>query len=211
MLVGDQARAFASMLTLTADNLQRLSLRTEDSSPMDLQLQRNVIEDLQRNQLLTDINADAAPARQSIRLPEEDLPDPRSPDSMVITLHDTWRFFTSCALTSIRLRLFRIHATLSTIERRKQSVSAHIPADLPQLKRLARLFHRLRPLYPRDFLCLFDSIALLTFLAKYDYFPDLVFAVRLDPWFAHCWLQYGALALNQDIGEARDYLPIMII
>jgi hypothetical protein len=87
----------------------------------------------------------------------------------------------------------------------------HNTATLAEIRGVVLLYNKLRPLFPRNYLCLFDSISLLKFLSLYDYHPDIIFAVKLDPWNAHCWLQYGTVTLNESLAEACTYLPIMSV
>jgi hypothetical protein len=70
-------------------------------------------------------------------------------------------------------------------------------------------FKNLRPLYPRPYLCLFDSLALLEFLASYGSFPRVVFGVVADPFQAHCWLQEGNVVLDDDLERVGRYKPIL--
>ncbi|MEO1020428.1 MAG: lasso peptide biosynthesis B2 protein, partial [Pseudomonadota bacterium] len=64
---------------------------------------------------------------------------------------------------------------------------------------------------PRPYLCLFDSLALLYFLARYEVFPQWVFAVQLKPFRAHCWVQSNSLVVNDVVANVRHYTPIMSI
>jgi hypothetical protein len=69
----------------------------------------------------------------------------------------------------------------------------------------------LRAFFPVKFLCLFDSLALIEFLSCYGLFPAWTFAVRIEPWAAHCWVQQGDYLFNEEIEEAEDYMPIMSV
>lgn len=76
---------------------------------------------------------------------------------------------------------------------------------------LLAVFDRLRLFYPRPYLCLFDSLALIHFLARFDLYPDWVFAVRADPFEAHCWVQADAVVLNDTVERVASLHPIMVI
>jgi hypothetical protein len=56
---------------------------------------------------------------------------------------------------------------------------------------------------------LFESLALLEFLARYNFFPQVVFGVVADPFQAHCWLQEGSTILNDDLERVGRYRPIL--
>jgi hypothetical protein len=74
---------------------------------------------------------------------------------------------------------------------------------------LIATFQLLRPLFPRPYLCLFDSLALFEFLAGHDCFPHLIFGVVADPFEAHCWLQAGTVVLNDNLERTGRYKPIL--
>jgi hypothetical protein len=64
---------------------------------------------------------------------------------------------------------------------------------------------------PIDPLCLLDSLSLLRFLSRRGLCATLVFGVTLEPFTAHCWLQAGALVLNETLSDANTYTPIRTI
>lgn len=81
----------------------------------------------------------------------------------------------------------------------------------PELRdRLVRRFLAVRPFVPLPAKCLHDTLALSRFLARRRVFPDIVVGVKLHPFGAHCWLQDGALVLNDALGSARDYQPVLV-
>lgn len=87
-----------------------------------------------------------------------------------------------------------------------------VPAlDLERLREETSAFCQLRPWYPRDYRCLFDSFALSEFLFARRIFSRWVFGVQVMPFGAHCWLQIGELVLNESIEEAGRYTPILAI
>lgn len=84
-------------------------------------------------------------------------------------------------------------------------------ADLHRAATLTWQFRNLRPWYPRDYLCLFDSLALLLFLLRHGIRCNWIFGVKEDPFAAHCWLQLGSIVLNEHLDRARLYTPIMMV
>jgi hypothetical protein len=72
-------------------------------------------------------------------------------------------------------------------------------------------FAALRYVFPRSYLCLFDSLALVHFLAEYGQFPTWVFGVDAEPFTAHCWLQEGSILLNDTLANVSRYTPIMAV
>jgi hypothetical protein len=41
--------------------------------------------------------------------------------------------------------------------------------------------------------------------------PALVFAVRLDPFAAHCWLQHDELVLNDAVDRVGAFTPVLVL
>jgi hypothetical protein len=78
------------------------------------------------------------------------------------------------------------------------------------LSDLVHTFLSLRPLYPREYLCLFDSLCLVHFLAQFGHFPQWIFGVKLEPFGAHCWVQSGDVVLNDTVEVIGQYTPILV-
>lgn len=210
MFVGPKARTFLAMLPPVDQSTQELPLTLRDTHGAQTDLERLVMADLWENGLLTLSRSDAAFGTQPVALPERDLVHTCDIESVQFTARDVVRFVSSCIVATYRLKVCTIEATVARLQRRKHLRAAqHTSAT--RVRRLVSLYRRLRPLYPRDFLCLFDSLSLIEFLAKYRCYPNMIFAVRLDPWYAHCWVQYEDLALNQDSDDAHTYLPLMSV
>lgn len=120
------------------------------------------------------------------------------------------RFFMACARVDWHLRRRQLFRMLARIERRRlRHRSPAATHNVIDLSRLIAAFRNLRPLYPRPYLCLFDSLALLEFLASYRSFPHVVFGVVADPFQAHCWLQEDGVVLNDDLERVRRFEPIL--
>jgi len=120
------------------------------------------------------------------------------------------RFFLACITVDWRLRTQSFSRNLAGILRRQHdATSSDVAYDAVYASKLVALFMVLRPLYPRPYLCLFDSLALLEFLAGRRLFPNLVFGVVADPFQAHCWVQKGSVILNDDLERIRRYKPIL--
>jgi len=121
-------------------------------------------------------------------------------------------FFLGCASASRLLRKQRFESIVAAVQARKGARrDAARPFDLGRAQPLLAIFTRLRLLYPRPYLCLFDSLALVHFLARFDLYPDWVFGVRADPFEAHCWVQAGSIVLNDRVERISALTPIMSI
>lgn len=120
-------------------------------------------------------------------------------------------FFRASLAASGKLRWQSMRRCVRKVGARKQKRGGRQAADGGTVRELATIFHRLRPLYGRKHLCLFDSLALLEFLARFDRFPHWVFAVRTAPFAAHCWVQESDCVLNDTVENVRAYTPIMAV
>lgn len=141
----------------------------------------------------------------------EPLIDPETVPRVRVRLSHFYKFLAACTTAAARLRWQRIDQTVKAVELRKARYNSNDTFDLQAARELTAVFQTLRTLFPREYLCLFDSLALLEFLARYRIFPTWVFAVRLEPWNAHCWVQQGQCIFNEDVETATSFTPIMTI
>jgi hypothetical protein len=120
-------------------------------------------------------------------------------------------FFRSSARASRQLR-GAFHSVISLVQTRKRrdGDSSH-PFDVERARSLTAVFDSLRWFYPRPYLCLFDSLALIHFLAHFGLYPDWVFGVTADPFEAHCWVQAGGIVLNDTVERTSGFTPIMVV
>jgi Transglutaminase-like superfamily len=121
-------------------------------------------------------------------------------------------FFAASWTTAHRLRREPLVQTVRNVERmRKHGLRSNSPFDFDKAAQLVSIFCGLRLFYPRVYLCLFDSLALLEFLGRYRLFPKLTFGVRAEPFEAHCWLQAEGTVLNDTLERVAVYDPIMYV
>jgi hypothetical protein len=192
-----------------ADALRALTHR--DPNPRSMSADDPLVE-LAQGGLLTKAHATARPfAPTDVDPAIESLLDPDEPGASTPRFAQWLNFMIACTTAAARLRWHPIERTVTEVARRKAVRAARLPLDVDQARELTAVFHRLRRLFPANYLCLFDSLALLEFLARYDVFPTWVFGVRLEPWTAHCWIQHGPFAFNECVEEAASYTPIMAI
>jgi hypothetical protein len=119
------------------------------------------------------------------------------------------RFFSACARVDWQLRTKGLYRALTRLELRRRSSYSASARPITDNSVLMAAFKELRPWYPRAYLCLFDSLALLEFLASYRAFPRIVFGVVADPFQAHCWLQEGDVVINDSLERVCRYTPIL--
>jgi hypothetical protein len=121
-------------------------------------------------------------------------------------------FFKAVTRTNQQLKRASLESIIRSIARRKETYARVAqPFDYDAAAKLAIAFGKLRPVFPRNHVCLFDSIALIEFLAQFNIFPTLVFGVRPEPFGAHCWVQAADVALNDTAEYTSEFTPIMAI
>lgn len=125
---------------------------------------------------------------------------------------DVWSFVVASTRAAAALKWRTIQGVVGAVERRmRRGRAAGAPGDLDLVRRRVAAFNMLRPLFPMNYLCLFDSLALLNFLAADALYPTWIFGVRTDPFHAHCWVQAGDLVCNDEVEHVRSYTPILMI
>ncbi len=123
-------------------------------------------------------------------------------------------FVYAAALAAATLKARGLHHAVARTSRRRlarRRASSASCEDLDSASELVASFQRLRPLLfsARD-ACLFNSLALIEFLARHDCYPNLVLGVRARPFAAHCWVQLDDTVLNDGVEHVSRYTPIMV-
>ena len=141
-----------------------------------------------------------------------DLTSLRSPDGDSSSANSWMSVLSALASADCALRLLPLWRIVVRISAHAQSTGMDSKADLVSTAgRLTRSFREVRPWYPRDYLCLFDSLALTLYLRRHNIGTRWIFGVREDPFAAHCWVQCGGVVLNEHIDRAHLYTPIMAV
>lgn len=185
-------------------------LSSLDSNLMTPERRTALNELLEGGLLTTDRNAGRAVAPTVAALATTPLLEDEAASSVRASVGNVWNFFVASTLAAARLRWGHLHQTITRVQRRKAKHASR-PIDLERSRELVAIFMRLRSLFPRRYLCLYDSLALIEFLARYHIHPSWIFGVRLEPWAAHCWVQEAGYIFNEDIEEAAGYTPVMVI
>lgn len=120
-------------------------------------------------------------------------------------------FFYSCALASWKLKTRSMTEIVDALAQRKRNSTgtAGEAAERARTLRYVSIFNALRLFYPREYLCMFDSVALLEFLNIFNIYPEWVFGVRTDPFVAHCWVQSEDTVLNDTTSKIDTFEVIM--
>jgi len=164
-------------------------------------------------QMLSEQSDGAKVAHATVYAHPSDAVDPDTPEPL---RRFRWThaavFLLSCAKASRQLRKQRFESIVaSTKARKSRGVRAPAGFDIGRARPLITVFDRLRWFYPRPYLCLFDSLALIHFLAHFRLHADWVFGVKADPFEAHCWVQADGLVLNDTVGRVSAFTPIMYL
>lgn len=127
-----------------------------------------------------------------------------------VSIRDVLDFLLASYRASRLLKRQHIHEVVRGVRLRKEAADSK-GADIDALRRHAAIYRKLRPWYPRGYLCLYDGFALVEFLARRHLFPAWVFGVQAQPFGAHCWIQQGDVLLNESTEYASQFTPIMSV
>jgi hypothetical protein len=113
------------------------------------------------------------------------------------------------ALLDVKCR--SLASTVRRIRARKQRGAFNAP-NQARVVELVRTFRFLRLLsYTTKDNCLFDSLALVEYLARFDVHPTWVIAVRTRPFAAHSWVLHDTLVLNERLETVEEFFPILAV
>jgi len=128
------------------------------------------------------------------------------------TLEHLWRVCTAYTSAKWALRRRPIKEVVRAARLRKKQAAALESLDADSVRPLVMAFVYLRPLFftSKD-ACLLDSLTLVNFLAGYSVFPQWVFGVKTDPFYAHCWVQQGGFVFNDTPDYVRGFSPILVV
>lgn len=128
----------------------------------------------------------------------------------------TWRhiiaIFYSGIITLAELHLLplkKIILRLQALRRRRHRINRSDQDTQKKLIYLARIYDQLRPILPKNRICLYDSLVFYRFCSIYRVYPTIVFGVTMYPFAAHCWVQSGEYILNDYPQNIKRYNPIM--
>jgi hypothetical protein len=110
-------------------------------------------------------------------------------------------FLIACARAHRLRRKKPLARVVERIQQRRRRWTVR-QLDEGRLRILVRAHHHLRPLiYTTRDGCLYDSLVLLEFLARYQIDATWVFGCHTSPWIPHCWVRAGSYLLNDTPGN----------
>jgi hypothetical protein len=184
---------------------------TGSSDPEQAQ---QVAETLIEQGLLTESETggkDATPAR--VTAPGRELLSADEHRASTAGLGAVKNLTAAAVSAKIAMRLGRFEKAVHKVKERKQKAGGRTAQlDVERARRLVEQFFKLRVFFfTSKSECLFDSLTLLNFLARYGIFPDWVFGVQARPFAAHCWVQLDDIVFNDTVEHVRTYTPIMAV
>lgn len=170
-----------------------------------------LVGDLISQKLLTsDITKSREQTPLTINIPSLDLSGYAFDNRPNITLGHISRFFMSCAVASLKLRFISTERVVNSVKKRRRRNSINVGLD--KTRDLVEIFNILRPLFfTSKGHCLFDSLALIEFMARYSIYPTWIFGVKMGPFLAHCWVQDDHFIYNESLAQAHYFTPIMAV
>lgn len=125
-----------------------------------------------------------------------------------------FNFFKSLFITKLLLRFSSMERTVMRVKYRKDRYydEGGTDARREQIHKLVEIFKTLKPLFinVKDE-CLFNSLFLIEFLACYNIYPSWYFGVRLNEFYAHCWVQGGNIIYDDYVYNTHQNQPIMAV
>lgn len=153
---------------------------------------------------------DATPAK--ISGPEAELTGEATSADAKLGVRTVIAFVVSSIFAKVALRFWPFERVIRRVaDRNAGHANLSPPLDLERARRLVAAFERMRVfLFSTKQECLYDSLAVLEFLARHGEFPSWVFGVRARPFAAHCWVQSGEVVFNDTVEHVSTYVPIMV-
>jgi len=121
-------------------------------------------------------------------------------------------FLRSTARAAWWLRTRSLYSIATTLSAGKNISGACDAGIAHRMKQCAATYERLRPLLlTANEKCLFDSLAMVGFLAAENLYPRWVIGVKTRPFGAHAWVQAGNTVLNDQHEYVRQFRPILAV
>jgi hypothetical protein len=165
------------------------------------------LAELQQRNLIAMVPIDqAAPSVEQIALPTRSISAPEG-DEYHCTAAEACKVFLAVTRSAVMLRLRTLAKTVAHVTQRRDS--AVVSRVCVGLETLIQRFASCRSRFGRTDACLFNSLALLDFLALHGLYPKLVFGVSMRPFHAHCWVQHEDTVLGDTLERVSQFTPIM--
>lgn len=171
-----------------------------------------VLRSLVDRRLVTQDPALGKPARcPRLELPRHWVREGEPRGRPAITVRNLRTFLASVACAACSKKFLRFEQTVARA-RSRTGARQQDGVDVERLASLVRIFDWLRPIaFRKTDECFLYCLAMREFLSRHGIVPSWVFAVRTDPFVAHCWLQQGDLVLTDIPFNLRRMVPILVL
>lgn len=125
-----------------------------------------------------------------------------------------FNFFRAFIIAKLLRRFGSIEHTVTRVRRRKEKKfnSKRKEVTEEKINELVEIYKVLKPLFVTvKNECVFNSLFLIEFLACYRVYPDWYFGVRLNEFYAHCWVQSNNTIYDDSIASTSLNQPIMAV
>jgi hypothetical protein len=125
---------------------------------------------------------------------------------------DVARFAKALLITKLLRRWAPFQWTVARVARRRAARAHRAVIDETRITEVIELYRSLKPLAVtvRDE-CLFNALLCIEFFASYGIYPSWHFGVRLNPFYAHCWVQAGDRVYDDFADTVGQNQPIMTV
>ncbi len=167
-----------------------------------------ILAELEQRNLVAQLPLDqAAPCVEQVPLPTRFISGTTG-DRYQRTAAGAVEFMMEATRSALLLRWRTLAKNVARVTRRRKSavVSSAAGGHEP----LVRRFASYRSRFGRTDACLFNSLALLDFLALHGLYPKLVFGVSMRPFQAHCWVQHDCTVLGDTLERVSQFTPIIV-
>lgn len=159
--------------------------------------------------ILSQVQGDAPPKPASVVLPHESVPEMHhATGGLMLALS----IEIGAHILGVRRRMKRdgLAAAIDRQRKRNASIAKREESRNSMAITLSRRFISARRWVPIQPICLADSLALLEFLGRRSVAANLVIGVKMKPFAAHCWVQTDETILNEEVGFASTFKPILV-
>ncbi len=217
----ERTTALLSLLSIRPESLHSSTLsvlkrnarnwdKETDQEDFDIM---DIAEDLvTQNLLTTDPTVGAEASLTIIDIPPLDLSGYEFGKTPIIKVGHIFKFFMACCAASFNLRFFSTEKAVKSVKKARNGHYKSTSSDLDKIRDLVEIYNILKPLFftAKDN-CLFDSLALIKFMERFDIYPTWVFGVKMGPFLAHCWVQDDNFIYNEALDQAHRFTPIMAV
>lgn len=171
-----------------------------------------LIEPLLRHRILSSEPA-TPPVRRAPYVAALSTVDSQRTTQARIRTVDVIRFLFALALASLWLRFRSLQGIAHSVQvLQRRSLDSAASDHARRLARAVAVFDQLRPLaFTAREKCLYDSLALVTFLALKGLDARWVIGVSTRPFRAHSWVQDRGEVLNDLHENVRRFTPILVV